>query len=133
MNKTSRLIRFRGGGGANLSKDRHLVDKAVHCCFSKRFKPNPETRREGGPTEERAEERRREKEDLPGLPLNWKRRNRERVGRTGNKEMVDIQVKVLNMRSLLLCRRADRAELHPNCLTTLKARAAYDGSYVKPI
>lgn len=37
-----------------------------------------------------------EKEDLPSLPLNWKTRG-ERVGRTRNKEMVDIQSKVFKL------------------------------------
>lgn len=38
-----------------------------------------------------------EKEDLPSLPLNWKRRKRERVWRTRNKKMVDIQSKVFKL------------------------------------
>lgn len=45
-----------------------------------------------GPTGEK-KQMRWEKEDLPSLPLNWKRRKREKVGRIRKKEMVDIQSK----------------------------------------
>lgn len=38
-----------------------------------------------------------EKDDLPSLVLNWKRRKRETVGRTRNKEMIDKVFKSLSI------------------------------------